>query len=217
MRRGQHHHVPILQGNVEDERSQSGEKAAHDITDEPTYEMHVREAVQQGKFPPSVSADELLQLYPASDYPSPPQAYNSFAEAYNAIFADEMYLCSSREVLKALSTSQDEFVGRFFYTHVYTDGHGVRYGASHGFEVPFIFDTLSSMEFTPTADEAALVKTFQDTWSYFARTGTAPQFWKQYDTQRDNYVIFDTPMSEGVHLHATQCNFWDKKLAESVN
>jgi para-nitrobenzyl esterase len=216
MRSGLHHHVPILQGNVADERSQSGEKAAHDIGDQPTYKMAVEKAVQDGKFPRNVSAGELLQLYPASDYPSPPKAYTKFGQAYNTIFADERYLCPSREVLGALSAKQDEFVGRFFYTHTYTEGPGVKYSASHGFELPFIFDTLSSMQFTPTADEAALVNTFQNTWSFFAKMGTAPPLWKSksYDAQRDNYVIFDTPMSEGDHLHTKQCDFWDEKYAK---
>jgi para-nitrobenzyl esterase len=213
MRRGRHHHVPILQGNVEGERSRVGDTAAHDITDERTYKMAVEKAVHDKKFPPNVSAGELLQLYPASDYSKHPLAYNSFAQAYNAIVADENYICPSREVLRALSASQTEFIGRFFYTHVYSAGPYVKFGAAHGFEVPFIFDTLSSMEFSPTADEAALVKTFQNTWSSFARTGTAPQFREKYDAQRDNYVIFDTPMSEGNHLHKEQCEFWGKKFA----
>jgi para-nitrobenzyl esterase len=216
MRRGEHHHVPILQGNVEDERSQSGEPAAHDITDEPSYEMAVEKAVHNGKFPSTVSAAELLQLYPASDYNSPPQTYTSFGQAYNTIFADEMYICPSREVLTALSaTTQGEFVGRFFYTHVYSESPYVRYGAAHGFELPFIFDTLSAMQLIPTEDEAALVKTWQNTWSYFARKGTAPPSWKRYDAQRDNYAVFDTPMSKGDHLHTKQCDFWDAQFANA--
>jgi para-nitrobenzyl esterase len=223
MQRGQHHHVPILQGNVADERSQRGEKEAFDIIDQRTYEMAVKKAVQAKSFLPNISADELLQLYPASDYPSPPKAYTSFGQAYNTIFADQNYIFPSREVLRALSASQREFVGRFLYTHTYSGGPGVRYGASHGFELFFIFDTLSGMNLNPRADEAALVKTFQDTWSYFARTGSAPPLakmgtarlsWKRYDAQRDNYVIFDAAMSEGDHLHTKQCDFWDEKYAK---
>jgi para-nitrobenzyl esterase len=214
MRRGQHHHVPILQGNVEGERSRVGDTAAHDITDERTYKMAVEKAVHDKKFPPNVSAGELLQLYPASEYSKHPLAYNSFAQAYNTIVADQNYIGPSREVLKALSASQTEFIGRFFYTHVYSAGPYVKFGAAHGFEVPFIFDTLSSMEFSPTPDEVALVKKFQDTWSYFAKMGAAPAFWKSYDAKKDNYVVFDTPMSGGDGLHKEQCDFWGKKFAD---
>jgi para-nitrobenzyl esterase len=220
MRRGEHHHVPILQGNVEDERSLLGLNAAKDIKNQRTYKIAVKEAVKKGIFP-GVSVEELLKRYPASDYPSFPQAWNSFAQAYHQIFTDAIYLGSSREVLRALSANQTEFVGRFFYTHTYSDGPLVAYGASHTFELPFIFDTLSGFGVSPTADEAALVKTFQNTWSHFARTGTAPPWWEKYDAKRDNYVIFDTPMSEGDlpqtkdHLRAKQCDFWDKKYAKA--
>jgi para-nitrobenzyl esterase len=220
MRSGHYHHVPILQGNVEDERSLLGLKAAKDIKDQATYEMAVKETVQEGKFP-DVSAEELLQHYPASDYPSFPQHWNSFAQAYHQIFTDAIYLCSSREVLRALRTHQTKFVGRFFYTHTYSDSPFVEYGASHGFELQFIFDTLGGAGVSPTADEAALVKTFQNTWSHFARTGTAPSWWKRYDAERDNYAIFDTPRSEGDHPHtkdhlrAKECDFWDEKYAKA--
>jgi carboxylesterase type B len=144
----------------------------------------------------------MLLLYPAGNYPSPRQAYI-------AMIADEDYLCSSRRVLKALSASQDEFVGRFFYTHTFSGGQLAQFGASHGFELFSIFDTLSAAEDSPTAEELALVKTFQDTWAGFARTGAAPPFWKRYDAQTDNYVIFDIAMSNGDHLRDNQCDEWD--------
>jgi para-nitrobenzyl esterase len=215
MRAGKHHHVPILQGNVEDERSRPGDTAPSDIEDDRTYKMAVEKAVRDKKFPPNVSARELLRLYPASDYSKHPRAYNSFAQAYNSIFADANYIFPSREVLRALSASQTEFIGRFFYTHVYSAGLYLKFGAAHGFEVPFIFDTLSSMDLDPKADERALVKTFQSTWSHFARTGTAPGFWKKYDAKRDNYAVFGTPISERDQLRRKQCDFWGKKLADS--
>jgi para-nitrobenzyl esterase len=218
MRRGEHHHVPILQGNVADERSQLGEKEALGITDQSTYEMAVKKAVDDGEFgelPRKGLAGELLKLYPASDYRSHPKTYTKFGQAYNSIFADQRFLFPSREVLRALSASQHEFVGRFLYTHTYSGGLGAKYGASHGFELYFIFGTLSGILDSPTEAEEVLVKTFQDTWSHFARTGTAPPLWKgkSYDAQRDNYVIFNTSMSEEAGLRTEQCDFWDEKYA----
>jgi hypothetical protein len=80
------------------------------------------------------------------------------------------------------------------------------------------------MQVSPTADEAALIKTFQETWGDFARDGKPPSWWKTYDAQKDNYVIFDTPVLENgpvlenrshPHielLHAKQCDFWDRKI-----
>ncbi len=198
MGRGQHHHVPIIQGNAEEEMSVIGEAASKDIKTKEDYFRAISAEVSNI----GASAVELLRLYPISKYRSPRQAYN-------AIEADRQYICPSRRILRAISAHQTEFVGRFFYTHVYSDGPTVKYGASHGFDLLFVFDKLSGEEFSPTADEAALVKTFQDTWSIFARTGTPPASWKRYDGQVDNYVTFDTPMSEGDHLHEQLCNYWD--------
>jgi len=198
MQQGRHHHVPILQGNVDEEMSLLGESTSSGI-DATNYTLSVQAAAINVFF---VSPDELLSRYPASNYPSPRQAYN-------AIFADRNYICASRRVLRALSAGQDQFVGRFFYAHPYSDGRWVKYGASHGFELPFIFDTLNGMEFAPTADEVALAKRFQNTWADFAR-GTIPLSWKRYDSNEDNHVIFDTPMSEGEHLHEALCDFWDQ-------
>jgi para-nitrobenzyl esterase len=203
MQSGHHNHVPILQGNVEEEVSVLNDELSRNIKTQGDYITAVWELARN--LPGASAADsavELLRLYPISEFPSPRQAFN-------AIFADKDYICSSRRILRALSASQTEFVGRFFYTHAYTDGPLVKYGASHGFELLFIFETLSAAQFSPTPDEAALVKTFQDTWADFARTGTAPLSWKRYDAHTDNYVIFDTAMSESDHLHTKQCDFWD--------
>jgi para-nitrobenzyl esterase len=205
MQSGHHNHVPILQGNVEEEGSVLNDEMSRNIKTQEDYITAVWELARN--MPPDTPvvavAVELLRLYPLSEYGSPRQAFN-------AIFADKDYICSSRRVLRALSDSQTEFfVGQFFYTHAYSDGPLVKYGASHGFELLFIFDTLGAAQFSPTPGEAALVKTFQDTWAGFARTGTAPPSWKRYDAHKENYVIFDTQMSEGDHLRMDQCDFWD--------
>jgi len=198
MREGRHHHMPILQGNVDEEMSLLGEAASRDIVTEDDYIQAVKDAARRI---PGALADDLLRNYPSSEYASRRQAYN-------AIFADKDYVCSSRRVLRALSPMQSEFVGRFFYTHGYSDGPYAKYGASHGFELLFIFDTLSGMEFSPTADEVAFVKKFQNMWANFAR-GAVPLTWKRYDANKDNHVIFDAPMSEGDQLRVKQCNYWD--------
>jgi para-nitrobenzyl esterase len=202
-------HVPILQGNVQHERWYG-----KTIADKPTFRMEINNAMQKGDIPRSViSPDELLDLYPPKNDPS------SLSEAYNTIFSDMTFICASREILRALSKKQPKlFVGRFFYTHTYSDGPYVKIGAGHGYELFFIFDTLRAQQVSPTADEAALVKAFQDTWSYFARHGEPPSWWKTYDAQKDNYVIFDTPVPENgellhkKHLHSEQCDFWDRKI-----
>src|SRR5262249_22890961 len=146
-------------------------------------------------------AAKVLAQYPTGDYRSP-------AKAYEAIMTDKDYICSARRVLSALSRNQTEFVGRFLFNHGLASGPFARFGATHGLEMFFIFDTVEATAvISQTADDRALVKAFQTTWSNFARTGTAPNSWERYDAGNDNYRILNTPMSAGDHLRKTQCDF----------
>lgn len=213
MERGQHHHVPILQGNVKEEMSILGLGACATVVNgvtcpttirtEQDYQRAVEHYASSIK---GASASDLLRLYPSSQYESP-------HKAYDAIRSDREYICPARRVLRAISASQTEFVGRFFYTHTYSSGpHGpppATDGPSHGYELLFVFNSLGGAEVTPSNDEMALMKAFQETWSSFARTGTPPPFWKKYDGQQDNHVIFDRNISEGDHLREEQCKLWD--------
>jgi para-nitrobenzyl esterase len=202
MKNGTHNHVPIIQGNDAEEESVLDDDVSKGIKTEGDFYKAVWEAVQRI---PGAKYSELVRLYPVDKYPSPRQAYN-------AIDADRRYICTSRTVLRALSASQPEyFVGRFLYTHTYSDGPFAYYGASHGYELLFIFDRLRAMEFLPTRDEVHLVKTFQDTWGEFAKAGVPPKSlsWKKYNSNEDNYIKFDTVMSADDHLSADQCDYWD--------
>jgi para-nitrobenzyl esterase len=213
MRRGTHNHVPIIQGNNEEEVS-GGNNVSENIADDLSFATAVNGLVTDLDFQrhfPGASLPDLINLYRVGD----PDGYrdaDGYRKAYNAIQSDSKYICTSRRVLTALSKSQPEFfVGRFFYTHTYSDGPNVFSGAAHGFELPFIFDTLSAQQFLPTADEAALVKVFQETWGMFAKKGVPPQpSWKRYNPKKDNYLKFDTPtISTGSLLHKQQCDYWD--------
>jgi para-nitrobenzyl esterase len=223
MRSGKHNHVPIIQGNNEEEESEFKDGVSTQINGVSTQigdETTFAKAISERRFTdfPGASLPDLIDLYrPRRDDGLLDPDADAFRKAFNAIYADQRYICPSRRVLRALSKSQPEFfVGRFFYTHTYSDNvNFAYYGASHGFELPFIFDTLRGMEFLPTADEADLVKVFQHTWGVFAKTGvptlSAPlPSWKRYDTDEDNYLIFDTKISTDRHLRKMQCDYWDK-------
>jgi para-nitrobenzyl esterase len=217
MRNGMHNHVPIIQGNNEDEMSEIKDKdpVSGKLELDQTgldFVSAVKEYVAdniRGASLPDVIPD-VINLYRAADHDG------SFRKAYNAIESDKKYICTSRRVLRALSKSQPEFfVGRFFYTHTYSDGPRRYFGAAHGYELPFIFDTLHTMQFLPTAEEGTLVKVFQDTWAVFAKTGvpTLPSplpSWKRYSPEEDNYLNFNTRISTGDHHSTPQCDYWDK-------
>ncbi len=205
MQDGQHHHMPILQGNVEEELSMLGARESQGITTEEKYVEAIRALIERKI--PDASVDELLRQYPSSEY-------QTHRKAFNAIGADREYICPARRVLRALTKSQTEFVGRFFYSHTLSSGQLRPFGASHGLELLFIFDTLKSADVDPMTDtETALVKSFQDIWSSYSKTGAIPDLWKRYDGQRDNHAIFGDTVSDGNNLRTRQCDFWDTKAA----
>jgi para-nitrobenzyl esterase len=207
MRSGMHNHVPIIQGNVEEEMSVFDDEISKKIWTEEDFKSKVTDLLATI---PDASLEDVLKLYKVDQY------NGSFRKAYNAIDSDRKYICTSRRVLRALSKSQPEFfVGRFFYTHTNSDGPFVYYGATHGFELYFIFDAVGAQQFLPTADEAGLVKVFQDTWGAFAKTGvpTLPAplpSWKRYNPEEDNYLKFDTRISTDRHHSKLQCDYWDR-------
>lgn len=206
MQNGRHHKVPILLGNVADEMAILGPETCHGpgltcpdkLRTPDEYETAVKIYAKAA----NTSASELLSLYPKSDPALP--------KLYDAMRTDRDYICPARRVLDALGRNQSEFIGRFFYTHKYSGGPMRDFGASHGFELLFIFNTLKAAAFSPKPEESDLVETFQKAWSTFARTGRPPPFWDPYDVSQDNFVIFNGKMSKGKELHAKRCKLWDK-------
>jgi para-nitrobenzyl esterase len=205
VRNGKHHHVPLLIGNAVDETSWIYQDDSSRIFTEQEYFNKLK--MDYGE----TMALELRSLYPPIDYPSPRQGYDapSPRQAYSAISADHWFVCPAQKLVQAVSASQSEFVGRFLYTHVLSGPLGMSFGASHGFDLAFVFGTFGIYQLTPTLDELTLKDKFQKTWMDFARSGSPGNFWDRYQPARDNYAIFNTPMSSGTGLHTKQCDYWN--------
>jgi para-nitrobenzyl esterase len=194
IRRGEHYHVPVLIGNVAEETSWIYSDDSKDIVTEQDYSNTVK--MKYG----DAMLTQLLNLYPASDYQSPRQAYN-------AISADHWFVCPAQRLVQAVSTSQSEFVGRFLYTHVFSGPPGF-FGASHGYDLLTMFGAFGALPLTPTLDELTLKDKFQKTWADFAKSGNPGSFWNRYDSALDNYAIFNTPMLSDTQLRTKQCEYW---------
>jgi para-nitrobenzyl esterase len=233
---GKYQHMPVLIGNVVEEVSWLKWKKSKDLHTEKDY----IDQVKQIYTPPA--ADGILKHYRTKDYP--PELVPYWADekgllrrrftpqpsprrAYNAILTDVRFLCPARTVLRALSAHQSEFVGRFLYTHTLEgpptthrmDGLALTFfGASHAFDSIVLFGSFDVYDLTPTLDEKILKASFQKTWADFARSGFPGVFWNRYDASRDNYVMFNKPMSGGSQLSKEQCRFWDHhpKFAKEV-
>ncbi len=65
-------------------------------------------------------------------------------------------------------------------------------GAPHASELPFVFDTLASVDASPSPEDEAIADLMADAWVSFARTGV-PQLpeqgvWDAYDPEQDQRV-----------------------------
>jgi len=223
IKNGEYQHMPVLIGNAVEEVSWIKYGDSKDLHTKQRYIDQVKKTYKPSKYPADF-ADGVLKHYRTKDHldlvpywadekgvlrprvtpqPSP-------RRAYNAILADGRFVCPARRVLRALSAHQSEFVGRFLYTHTLEGPTTSFYGASHAFDMIFVFGHFDFYDLTPTRDESILQASFQKTWADFARSGRPGRFWSRYDASRDNYVMFNTPMSSGSQLRKEQCDFWDK-------
>jgi para-nitrobenzyl esterase len=196
---GKHHHMPVLIGSVKEETSAIYYLDSATILTESDY-------IKTVKMNYRALATELLRLYPVGDYNNSPR------QAYNAISADHLFVCPAQRLVRVVSDHQSEFVGRFFYTHVFP-GPDIYpaphfFGATHGFDTITLFGSFGFYELTPGLDELTLRDKFQEVWAEFAKSGHPGKFWSRYQSTLDNYVVFDVPMSLNTQLRTKQCDFW---------
>jgi para-nitrobenzyl esterase len=129
------------------------------IPDAAAYEARVR--AQAGDY----VADYLLEIWPASEFPSPLAAYRRFAE-------DIGFVCPTFGAAKAVS---DGGAPAHAYHYAYDPGGPLQLGAFHGLELFHLFGQLArlaSLGIAPDAGDAALSDALQEAWSSYARTGS---------------------------------------------
>lgn len=92
--------------------------------------------------------------------------------AATAFATDVAFACPSAQVVAARTAPT------YLYEldRGFTTGVLAQYGATHGLEVAYLFDTLASWGTPATADDAALTATMQAAWGALAR-GAAPTGW----------------------------------------
>ena len=78
-------------------------------------------------------ASQVLAHYPAANFPTP-------RAAYVRVTTDSRFVCPSRDIARAASHVQTEPVYRYFFQYPATP-----FGATHGIELPFVFDTFDSI------------------------------------------------------------------------
>lgn len=193
---GEHNHVPFVVGANENETAQ----AVPDMT-EAEYEALITATF-------ATFADEVLAEYPASEFPTP-------RDAYVAVTSDAKFICGARRIARAVRAGQSEPVFRYHFTHVLDNvgPMGKKNGAFHGVELFFVFNHLNVAGYSPSAGEVELATALGGYWSRLADAGdpngAGAVTWPVYDAAKDSYLRLDTTITAEEGVHTDRCDFWD--------
>jgi para-nitrobenzyl esterase len=236
---GAHNHVPLVIGGTDKESSNPNAFVPRTGIDTLADYRAALDALFAGVtvFGHPVT-DQVLVLYPVSNYPSVRMAFVTATTDYR-------WVCPARRFARAVSNSQKEPVYRFLFTHAQSSPSAATVlGAWHGEELMFIFHSFTSGvsgPFTPTAAELTLSDEMIGYWTRFAAQGDpnggSALPWFIYgknadnnghghlffdtnargDDKKDTFLQFDTPLAEGAGYPAEVCEeFWDV-LARDTN
>ncbi|MFE4257680.1 carboxylesterase/lipase family protein [Streptomyces sp. NPDC056883] len=160
LERGEFHRVPVVQGSTRDEmRIFLGQTlAAYPVADPQAYRSRLRAAFGAG-------AGLVEAAYPVTAHPTP-------ALAFAAVLTDASFVCpqlrDSRALARHVPTYDYGFDDRLApdFTGL-PPVPGFPYGASHGSELPYLFDTGLPM----SAAQRVLAERMTGYWTRFAATG----------------------------------------------
>lgn len=194
---GKHNQVPMIVGSNSDETSRS--VPLKETATEAEYEAAV------GLLFKSIGP-QVLTMYPAASYPSP-------WHAYVALTSDVKFVCGARKALRALHKGQSSPVFRYHFEHQLDNAVQLqKYGAWHGLDVLFVFDSLDVGGYPPSKNETALSGAFQGYWAGLAAkgdpNGDGAVAWPAYSDD-DPYLRLGTPVEAAAGLRTEQCDFWD--------
>lgn len=200
---GQHNRVPLLIGSNSDEMS---------LYVPQVVTPQMLQAFVQTSIPP-VYRPQVLAIYP-------PGATNEQARAsYVALVSDLQFTAPARRMADCVSKNQTEPVWRYFFTFRHTVPLLQPFGAYHGMELFYVFNTWekatlgSGLLFRPADD--SVQQNLLRYWTNFARTGnpngTGLVGWPLYKSPFDCYIeLKATPNGSQCGLRTVESNLWDQ-------
>lgn len=205
---GNFNHVPLVVGSNADETAIT---APATITPEMTR-AYFRLAV------PKQFYDRLLELYP------PGTTNRQAREAFIQATTDAQFTANARRIARGVAQNQDEPVWRYFFSHTLSGLSGL-YGAYHGLELFFVFQTIDSTTYARdgkiTNDDRSVATMMGQYWSRFAETGNPNQYdlteWQEYNSVTDAYLDINVSAFRGTDLRTEKCDFWDQVMNVSTN
>ncbi|MET9469692.1 carboxylesterase family protein [Streptomyces sp. NPDC006544] len=202
LERGEFHRVPVMQGSTHDEmRIFLGQTlAAYPVPDGRAYRSRLRDAF-------GAQAARVEAAYPVTAYATP-------ATAFAAVLSDGSFVCPQLRDSRALARHVPSYDYRFDdrdapnYTGL-PDVTGLPYGASHGFELPSLFDTGLPL----SAAQRALSERMIGYWTRFAAAGDPDAPGSAHRWPRSPAVLSLAPAPAGIRTVDASaehhCALWD--------
>lgn len=200
--------VPLLLGSNREESTGFGDHTTPLITSS-AYSTAIHK--QFDTFGSGV-ADQILALYPVSDY-------DTVNYALIAVHSDYKISCQTRKVALAASGSQRPPVWRFLFTHRFENNSSLNaLAAFHTAELFFVFGNLQfvtsgnlSVNYAPSAAEQAFSNQMMEYWARFATNGnpngTGASNWPQFGATDEELLQLDEAITSFSNYHKSQCNY----------
>jgi len=167
---------------------------------------------------PLAYRQQVLALYP-------PGTNNTQArKAYVDILSDGQFTAPVRRAARCMSANQTEPVWNYLFSHAHTLPQLSVYGAYHGIELLYVFNTLEnsligSGPFFKPADDS-VQKLSRTYWTNFAATAnpndTDLPNWVEFENGNDCYLnLRATPISDECKLREAKLDLWDAMIGFS--
>lgn len=200
---GQHHRVPLLVGSNSEEMS---------LYAPAVVTPQMLQAFVQATIPPFYRP-QVLAAYP-------PGTTNEQARAaYVALVSDLQFTAPARRIADCISKNQTEPVWRYFFTFRHTVPLLQPFGAYHGMELFYVFNTwenatLGSGPLFRPADDSMQQNALRY-WTNFARSGNpnGPGLvgWPRYESPADCYLeLKATPDGSRCGVRTLESDLWDQ-------
>jgi para-nitrobenzyl esterase len=145
--------------------------------------------------------DDVLALYPPSDYAT-------VKDAYNAFVTDLWFTCPSRALTRMVA-ARGTRAYLYHFTRPTAAGAALGLGVFHGSELAFVFGTFGDRT-APSPGELAMSATMMGYWTRLASAGDPASpgavAWPARTVDRDDYLELGLTVRASSGLHAEACD-----------
>jgi para-nitrobenzyl esterase len=158
-------------------------------------------------------ADAILAHYPVTTYAASTDRHDDVGTgataAFSALLSDDIFVCPSRRVARAVAKHQTASVRRYEFDP--TGTLATEAGHFHGEDTVFTFDQAHTV-----GSDTVSLRAERTMAGYLSRfvaagdpNGDGASAWAAYDAAKDNAIVFDDPVRKTEGIRSAECDFWD--------